>query len=41
MREDDGGDPVDREVEHDELTVDLLLAGDREFELGAIEPGGE
>lgn len=41
MGEDDGGDAVYGEVERCQLTVDLLVAGDREFELGAYKPTGK
>jgi len=39
--EDDGGDLSDGDLECSQLAVDLLVAGDREFELGVVEPGGE
>jgi len=37
--QDDGCDVLDGDVEGGKLAVDLLVAGDGEFELGAIEPG--
>ena len=41
MGEDDGGDLVGRQVERGQLAIDLLVAGDRESELGADKPTGK
>lgn len=41
VSKDDGSDCGGRKTEGCQLSVDLLVAGDREFELGTIEPGGK